>query len=271
VTNLVKRSFTGIILIAFIIACLFLGEVFFFALCILMIFLGMKEFYDSSTYEHLKIQRWHGIIIGICIYVMFFLYAKEIVDQKIFIPLAPLTLNIFIVELFNKQKKPFINVAYTILGILYIALPISFFNFLVYKGDIIHYSPYVLLAYFGLVWTYDTSAYIWGFLFGTNYLFPRISPHKTWEGLIGGAVTTLIAAWVISKYSRGHVLMDWLIIAAIIVVFGTFGDLSESLFKRSLSLKESGKILPGHGGFLDRFDTVLFSAPIVYAYLELMY
>jgi phosphatidate cytidylyltransferase len=271
-TNLIKRSLTGIVLIAVIIGAILLGEFFFIALNVILIILCLKEFYEILPHEHIVPQKWHGILLGIATFFIFYLYKKGIADEYIFLPLIPFVFNIFIIELFRKNKYPILNIAYTILGIVYIAFPFALLNFIVFKETTyIYYSPYMCLAYFGLLWMYDTLAYVTGSLFGRNYLFPRISPKKTWEGLIGGAIFTIITAWIYSYYSRGHTFIDWLVVALIIIVYGTIGDLFESMLKRSVNIKESGYMLPGHGGFLDRFDSFLFSAPIVIAYFVIVY
>jgi phosphatidate cytidylyltransferase len=117
------------------------------------------------------------------------------------------------------------------------------------------------------MWSNDSGAYIVGSLLGKHKLFERISPKKTWEGFIGGALFTLLAAWIISKFLHELSLIHWLVVGTITFTCGTFGDLIESQLKRSANMKDSGKILPGHGGILDRFDSILFSAPIVFVYL----
>ena len=129
----------------------------------------------------------------------------------------------------------------------------------------------MLFGFFLLVWIYDTGAYLFGLLFGSTPLFRRISPKKTWEGLIGGAILCGFGAWGLSAIYEEYTIIDWEIIASIIVVMGTLGDLTESLYKRSIDVKESGRLLPGHGGILDRFDGIFFAAPVVYTYLKLVY
>lgn len=219
-----------------------------------------------------KPQSFFGSIVSVIIFIMFYLFAQEKADNRIFIMTIPLIISFFLIELFRKTKHPFQNIAYTILGIGYTALPFCFFNFFVFQGTYhVTYSPNLLLGFFILIWTYDTSAYVFGLLIGSTPLFRRISPKKTWEGLIGGLIITGIIAWLLSLVFKEYTFFDWEVIAVIIVIMGTFGDLTESLFKRSINIKESGSILPGHGGMLDRFDGVLFAAPLVYTYLKMIY
>jgi len=126
------------------------------------------------------------------------------------------------------------------------------------------------VLYFFMLWANDTFAYLTGMKFGKHKLFERISPKKTWEGSAGGLIFTMILAVVFSVYFKFLTLPEWLGLAGIIVVFGTYGDLAESMLKRSMDCKDSGKFLPGHGGILDRFDSVLLSAPFVFVYLRIL-
>jgi phosphatidate cytidylyltransferase len=177
-----------------------------------------------------------------------------------------------IIELFKQNKDPFANVAITLIGVIYVSMPFGLLSYLVFYppfGDT--YNPSFLIAYFLLMWANDSGAYIVGSLIGKHKLFERISPKKTWEGFIGGAFFTLLAAWAISLYLHELSLMHWLFVGSITFSFGTFGDLVESQLKRSVGMKDSGKMLPGHGGILDRFDSIIFSAPIVFVYLMFFY
>jgi phosphatidate cytidylyltransferase len=132
------------------------------------------------------------------------------------------------------------------------------------------HTPNILVGFFIILWIYDSGAYVFGVSFGKHRLFERISPKKSWEGFIGGSIVAISAANVISVFFTELRLFDWLIISAIIIVFGTFGDLVESLLKRELNIKDSGNILPGHGGILDRFDGIFLSVPIIFAYLQIV-
>ena len=270
-SNFSKRTLTGILIVGFIVSAILLSKISFFLLFFLVVFLTAQEFYNLSTFEHVKPQRNYGSVIAIIIYIMFYLYAQRNVDEKIFLPIIPLIISLFLVELFRKEKHPFQNIAYTILGIIYTAIPFSLFHFFVFEGDaVIKYNPYFLLSFFILIWAYDTGAYLVGILIGSSPLFRRISPKKTWEGLIGGALIAGLIAWLLSIIFKEYTIFEWQIISLIIVLMGTFGDLTESLFKRSIDVKESGHVLPGHGGMLDRFDGVLFAAPVVFMYLKLI-
>jgi phosphatidate cytidylyltransferase len=231
----------------------------------------MHEFYRISIKERIRAQKNYGIFIGTLFFISNYLFAQKIVDYKIYIILLPLLFFIFINELYRKNKKPFSNIAYTLLGIFYIALPLSTFNFFVFHSSLsVNYSPNILLGFFILLWATDTGAYIFGVSLGKHKLFPRISPKKSWEGFFGGAITSLTTAYIISTFFIELPLIHWVVISLIIIIMGTFGDLVESLFKRSIHIKDSGKIFPGHGGILDRIDSVLLSAPIIFTYLQLI-
>jgi phosphatidate cytidylyltransferase len=173
-----------------------------------------------------------------------------------------------IIELYRKKEKPLINAAVTIFGLIYVALPVSLLNSMNNPagGTVFHHFPAYLTAYFLFTWIYDTGAYLVGKNFGKHKFFERISPKKTWEGTIGGTIVVIAATVGFYFITEGILFIHLLALTGLVILFGTFGDLAESLFKRSLNLKDSGNILPGHGGILDRFDTIFVSAPFVFLY-----
>ena len=183
--------------------------------------------------------------------------------------LLTLTISaIFIQELFKKSLAPFTNIAYTLLGLVLVCLPFTLFHALAYvKGGFNFHYP---LAFLLLLWANDTGAYLVGRAFGRTKLFERHSPKKTWEGFIGGIVISAGVALIIGHFYNELLWNQWVSVAILISCFGTLGDLVESMFKRSINVKDSGGILPGHGGLLDRFDGLLLAAPIVYTYLYLI-
>ncbi len=160
------------------------------------------------------------------------------------------------------------NWAYLILGQVFIALPFSLLNFLVFPSG--EFNPVFLLSLFVLIWTNDTGAYVVGISFGKHKLFERISPKKSWEGFFGGIFFALILAYFLPQITGEIDILRWFGFALIAVVFGTWGDLIESLIKRTVDVKDSGNILPGHGGLLDRFDSLLFAVPLIYIYLQIV-
>jgi phosphatidate cytidylyltransferase len=189
--------------------------------------------------------------------------------DTVFIPYLITIVYLLIAELYLKAKDPINNWAYTMLPQMYIALPFSMLNVLAFPqaGS---YSFVLPLSVFVFLWMNDTGAYLCGSLLGRHKLFPRVSPGKSWEGSVGGAVFVLVCAFVISRFvdKEGMFTMQvWMGLGLTVVVFGTLGDLVESLFKRTLGIKDSGNILPGHGGMLDRFDSSLLAIPAAVVYL----
>jgi phosphatidate cytidylyltransferase len=187
---------------------------------------------------------------------------KEIVDELLF-----LSFVLLIAELFLKAELPFNNIALIIFSLIYLALPFSLLTFFSYS-KVNEFSPNVVAGILFLTWANDSFAYLVGSKIGKTPFFLRVSPKKTWEGTIGGGIFCMITAGIIAQFFTQLSLMDWLIIGGIIAVFGTIGDLVESLLKRSVGVKDSGNFMPGHGGFLDRFDAFIFCIPFVYFYLS---
>jgi len=232
----------------------------------------MYEFYNLALKARIKPQIFLGILIGLSIFIGSYLYVTGLIEGILLSGFIPIIMSVFIFELYRNHRRPFHNIAFTYLGILYIAIPISLFNFIVFSSTSINitYSYEILLGYFFLIWANDTGAYLFGVSIGKHRMFPRISPKKSWEGFLGGIIFTTIIAWAISHYFHNITFAHWLMIGLISAIAGVFGDLVESMYKRSLEVKDSGKFLPGHGGILDRFDSIYLSAPIVFAYLKIM-
>lgn len=180
--------------------------------------------------------------------------------------LPPIIILTLVAELYRKKQAPFTNIALTLVAVLYIAAP---FSLLILMG-FLHgaYSWHIILGTVFLIWTSDSGAYFSGKTFGKTKLFERISPGKTWEGWLGGTLLSLGVAYVLSLYLHDLDLPHWLGVAAIVSVFGVLGDLVESMLKRSLQVKDSGSLLPGHGGILDRFDSLLMVVPFIIAFLK---
>lgn len=263
------RATTGAIFAIVLLGCIWLHMYSFLLLGLLIISVGMWEFYTSIQTINIKPQKILGIVIGTLFFIGNFLFTSYLFDARIFMPFFLLPWLVFIVEMYFKREQPFTNIAYTLLGIIWIAAPISLLNYIVFYQSS-NYHPQILFGCVFLIWANDTFAYIFGVTLGKHRLFQRISPKKSWEGSIGGAFSTLGIACLISIFFKDIQLINWLIIATIIVVVGTYGDLAESLFKRSLNIKDSGTLLPGHGGILDRFDSMFLAIPFVFVYLELL-
>jgi phosphatidate cytidylyltransferase len=273
--NFWARTITGLSMVFLIIASLYFSPWFFALIFLVVTILGLWEFYSVTTSETHKPQKWTGVILGSLWYIFVALFTLWQEDGAgVFFAgffFLPLLFIPFIFELFRKKENPLVNVAITILGLIYIALPLSLLSpmYELKSGSILGHFPSYLLGYFMITWLYDTGAYLVGKNFGKHKFFERISPNKTWEGIIGGFVIALLATYGLYVISTGIPLTDWIALMILVVLFGTFGDLAESMFKRSLNLKDSGNILPGHGGILDRFDSIFLSATFVFLYFNL--
>ncbi len=258
INNFLLRTITGLLFVVLVIGSILLNQYVFGGLFLIFTILGMDEFYRLVENDKVKPQKISGIITGALIYICLF----TIYDFgfNLFILLA-LLFPVIIFELFRKKENPVINISVTLFGIIFIAIPFGMLNLLYSPDFIISKYPELLLGFFLIIWLYDTGAYIFGNLFGRHKMFERISPKKTWEGFAGGAIFSLLLVFILSNYFKYYNSYEWLIFAAITIISATFGDLSESLLKRSVGVKDSGKIFPGHGGILDRFDSVFIAAP----------
>jgi phosphatidate cytidylyltransferase len=273
VNNFTTRTITGAVFVLLIVGSVILDAKIFATLFLIVSILAQLEFYKILEKRGRKPQTYLGTGVGSLLYVSFATNALGLFgsygQMLIFLNFFLIGL-IFIAELFKQSSDPFGNIGTTIVGIIYIALPLGLLNYL-YHPVVYPYnfSFGILLGYFIILWLNDTGAYLVGSAFGKHTLFERISPGKTWEGSIGGALFAILAAAVLSNYFTGITIFQWTMMALIIVVFGTLGDLIESMLKRSLGIKDSGNILPGHGGLLDRFDAVFLSAPVVFVYITI--
>ena len=270
-SNFWQRTFAGAVFIAVLVASIVYGKFSFGLLFLFFTIIGVWEFYKLSFKDNSQPLKIYGTVTSALIFVSSFIFAFDTptIPLKFLTLIIPLFFSVFFIELYRKPSSPpFKNIAYTFLGIIYVALPFSMLNFIVtpdYGSS--EYHSNILLGYFIIVWCNDTGGYLVGRSFGKRKLFERISPKKSWEGTLGGAALSIIASFIIANYFTDLCISDWLIVASIIVVAGSLGDLVESLFKRSINIKDSGSFLPGHGGVLDRFDALLLSAPFVYAYI----
>ncbi len=275
--NLITRSITGILYVAILVTC-FLQAVNMVIVFALITGLATWEFTGLvNGYKHVNVNRLITTVAG----VYFFLAVAgvnsgAIQTNAVFVPYLLTIIYLFISGLYTKSSDSVNDWAYTMLSQMYIALPLSTINVIAFRQatDGLNYYYYLLpLSIFIFLWTNDTGAYCTGSLFGKHKLFPRISPAKSWEGSIGGGILVLIVASIIyfiesqGENLSGLNLIEWLGLGLVVVVFGTLGDLVESLLKRTLGIKDSGNILPGHGGILDRFDSSLMAIPASVVYL----
>jgi len=263
------RAITGFFFIIVMLASVLLGHWVFGGFFLLLSLLCLNEFYSLIKQIGISPNQATGMLGGSVIYVSFALVTANdaLYHQWPFLIVIVIT-AIFAQELFKKTPAPFTNLAYTFLGLILTIIPFTFFHALAYlQGDFNFHFP---LAFLLMLWSNDTGAYLSGMAFGKHKLFERHSPKKTWEGFIGGVAISAGAAFIISRFFVELECQQWVIMAILIGTIGTMGDLVESMFKRSINVKDSGGILPGHGGLLDRFDGLFLAAPIVYSYLYLI-
>ena len=267
--NLLIRSLTGVVFVALILACIWLGQYTFGILFFAFMIGGVIEFlnfFEKSTTRPAKVPIFLGTIIS---YLLFFGASSGLIVQNYLYLLVPVFIFICIAELYRKSENPVQNLAVSILGITYVAIPFSLINLLAFPNNSA-YTPSLIIGLFAIIWIYDSFAYLFGVTIGKHRLFERISPKKSWEGAIGGALSALVAAYffadLIPQLSQWHAMT----LTLLVVVFSTFGDLTESMIKRQVGLKDSSNFFPGHGGILDRFDSLLFAVPVVVFYIKVV-
>ena len=260
-SNLLKRSLSGIIFVLiFISAILYSKESYivltslFGLLCVWefskligfkgfigYLFFGLTLFLMLKRPESYAVIGILGITIISSIFLIYYLFAKKEITFS------------------NDRSKLGLLIRYCVFSMIFlILLPL-------YKGE---YNSILIISILVLIWVNDSFAFLVGKNFGKRKLFVSVSPKKTQEGFLGGLIFALIAAFIISKFNNDFTLINWLIIALIVSVVGTIGDLVESKFKRQANIKDSGNIMPGHGGILDRLDSLLFAAPFIYLYIN---
>lgn len=267
--NFFKRTLTAGAFVAVLLGATYYSQLTFSVLFFVVTVLGLWEFYTLSEKGGSHPQKLAGTIAGAFLFASnAYVVSGEEHDYRLLVLNIPVLLLLFIVELFRKKEQPFSNLAFTFLGIFYVAFPFSLLNHILTMGGT--YSYQILFGCWFILWCNDSGAYLAGSAFGKHKLFPRVSPGKSWEGSIGGAIIAYVIAWIISGWYTGISRTDWYVIAGILVVIGTLGDLVESLYKRSLGVKDSGNLLPGHGGILDRFDSLLMAIPFVFSYLVMV-
>ena len=278
--NMITRAITGTIFVVAVVVSFLRPQAMMF-LFALVTALSVWEFTGLvNNIKDVSVNRFITTAAGTYLFIAFAGYCSEITPSAVFIPYLLTIVYLFISELYTKASNPINNWAYTMLSQLYIALPFSMINVVAIRNEsgAVVYDYLLPLSIFIFLWTNDTGAYISGSLLGKHKLFPRVSPGKSWEGSIGGGLLVLAVAALVGHIANsnegGHILSipGWMGLGLVVVFFGTWGDLVESLFKRTIGIKDSGKILPGHGGMLDRLDSSLmaFPAAVVYLYTVLI-
>lgn len=268
-SNLAQRVITAIVGAGLIIGSLVYSEWAYFVVFGIILGFTQMEFYKLSGLDGMLPLKSFGTFIGLMIFTLTFLEEMKVIPIQYYFLVFPLISMIFFIKLYRKSdKKPFTGIAYTILGIFYVAIPFSLLTIAAFSVDkTFHYE--IVIGSLFILWASDSGAYFAGTKFGKTKLFERVSPKKSWEGSLGGAATALAVTYFLSQYFTVLQPWQWFCIAAIIIIAGTYGDLIESLFKRSIDIKDSGRGLPGHGGFMDRFDGLLLSTPFIVAFLKI--
>lgn len=274
--NFIIRALTGIVIVAVQVLCTYLSPLSLAGLFLLLTALTVNEFLGILAQKGLVKVNRPIVIVGSC-YLFFAFWLNCLTDGEsliIFAPYLIFLLYSYIKELYAQHPNPVVNLGATMLSQMYIVLPLSLINVLAFKdfscfsGEAPYYA--IPLAIYIFIWANDTGAYLSGSLLGKHKLFPRISPKKSWEGSIGGALLTAGCAVAIAHFYAFMNVWQWIGMALVVVVFGTFGDLTESMIKRQLGIKDSGNMLPGHGGILDRLDSMLFAIPAVMVYIYVL-
>ena len=265
-SNILVRAITGFFFVSFIIVATILGDWYFQVLFGIVAILSLNEFYSLFKNSNVKPNISQGIIVGALLYLLslYSIYQNEVSVYLagLLVILLPL---VGFAELYRKKTTPFQNMGVTLVGLFYIILPFVLINVMRLSTD----DFWTVLSIFILTWCSDTFAYLVGRKIGKRKLFERISPNKSWEGFIGGLIFSVIAGLVIAYFTDDS-YVKYIVYGIVIASFGTIGDLVESMLKRSLNIKDSGTILPGHGGLLDRFDAVIFTIPVIF-FVELFF
>lgn len=276
--NLVRRTITGAFIVIFVLGGLWFHPVSFFLVGAVILAGTQKEYYTMVRSTGIKPQVITGIITGFLVYFISTLVAIRLIPRESYLIMIPIMSIIMVVEIYRKNEKPFDSLAHTFFSILYTAIPVSMFPYSafgrtglqpLFSINNVEFSPGMLIGFFLLLWANDTGAYLVGSAIGKHRLMERISPKKSWEGFFGGLTLTLVVSRLMSNFLGVVDVKGWIFIALIVSIAGTFGDLIESMLKRSVGFKDSGSIMPGHGGFLDRFDSVVIAFPLVYLYIAL--
>ena len=267
-SNLTQRIIAAVVGVIIIVSSLMAGMWYYYIVFLFIAVVTQLEFYKLVGLDGMIPLKSFGTICGIALFSLSFFIESSLLDAKFYLLMFPLVACAYLIYLYRKQiTKPFRGIAFTFLGIIYVMLPFSLLNVIIFQpGD---YAYELVLGSLFILWAYDTGAYFTGVRFGKRKLFERISPKKSWEGFIGGVIFSIGMALLINHFTEVLVTWKWIGVALLIVIGGTYGDLVESLFKRSIEIKDSGRLIPGHGGFLDRFDGLLLSVPFIAAFLKI--
>jgi phosphatidate cytidylyltransferase len=263
-----KRTITGFVFVVVLIAGTIIHPFIFGMLYAAVTFFTVREFYNLIRQSEYTPNKLLGSILAVLVFLTGFAISFFNLPQQFYLIIFLFFIVIFVIEIYSYKHFPLQNSAVTLLGLIYVAIPFSLVNFIVFSGDSDQrFYPWILIGIFFIVWVFDSAAYVFGSWLGKHRLFERVSPKKSWEGFIGGAVFAIVMGILNAVMFQSLSMTNWIIVSVIVIVFGTFGDLFESKIKRELDIKDSGGVLPGHGGLLDRFDSLLFALPVIYIWL----
>ncbi len=271
--NLFTRIITGIIYIVVILIGIWGGKYSFISVFGILLVIGLFEFYrmTEKNTSH-AISKTFNIASGLLIFLSAYLYLESICVIALLITTITYLLILFASAIFINRKDILHAIIYSVFGQMYITMPLSILMLISYQYQTLSNEYYFafVLAIFVFIWINDTAAFVVGSLLGKHKFIERISPKKTVEGFIGGIVFSVLAAIILSKFFTDYSLAFWIGFSIVTALFGTLGDLFESLIKRTYEVKDSGTLIPGHGGILDRIDSLLIAIPAVYVYLAVM-
>ena len=277
--NLMVRTLSGLVLVAVFVGAVLGSQWSFGALLLLILVGGQTEFYKLARETGLSPQRWMGLAVGVLLFALNFIvfrqFSRSVTDEAggavlyLLLYIGLLLPTLFVCELFRRSATPLANLGATLLGVLYVAVPLSLLLYVpVLAGDGV-WRPETVLCYIFIIWANDVFAYLVGMTFGRHRLCERLSPKKSWEGFFGG-LAGAVATGLAAAYALDTNYWVWGGLALVASLSGVAGELVESMFKREAGVKDSGQVIPGHGGVLDRFDALLLSAPYVFLYLLLV-
>ena len=267
-SSFTQRAITAVGFLVVMITGIYISSYSLFALFGLISFLGVWEYqtlvalYPFNQHTALLRDKWILSVMGLLVYALIGLVSMHLLPLWALLFILPLVFLLFIKELFDaKSPNPFVRVSLNITGLLYLVVPLALINTIANESNT--FEPNRIMGMLLLIWANDTGAYVLGSKIGKTPFFKRISPKKTWEGTISGMITTLILAAILGFVFKQLSVVQWYGVAVCVIIFSTLGDLVESMLKRNLGIKDSGTILPGHGGILDRFDALLLVVPYI--------
>ncbi|MDR0823559.1 MAG: phosphatidate cytidylyltransferase [Prevotella sp.] len=269
--NIAVRILAGAVFVGLLLSGILINEYTFVVIFSFITVLSLYEFYGLIEKDaKIPIVRSWNVLGGFFLFLGSFYYCFYEASALAYVPYMLYILVLIISELYLKRPNPIQSLAYSLLGQIYIAVPFALTNYLVsaYESGSYHYV--YILALLVFIWVNDSFAYLTGMAFGKHRLFERVSPKKSWEGFVGGAVVSIGSSLIFAHFFPNLSVFAWLGFAAVTILFGTWGDLFESLIKRTLGVKDSGNMIPGHGGILDRLDSTILAIPAIFIYLMLI-